>query len=91
MTHTPLLSEINRPDSRMLRSISSGNFQILSSRLDTSYSKQQKDLERWQRKLSNAQAESARKVEKTLNLERIIEEKGQNVMEMHRKRQEQAR
>ena len=48
-------------------------------------------MERWQKKLESAQEETARKVEKTLSLERIIEEKGQNVMEQHRKRQEQAR
>ena len=38
-----------------------------------------------------AQAESARKVEKTLSLERILEEKGQSVLDKHLKRQEQLR
>lgn len=42
------------PNFLLQRSLSSGNFQMINSRLETMYSKQQRDLDRWQKKLANA-------------------------------------
>lgn len=64
---------------------------MINTRLESVKIKQDLDLERWRRKLVNAQADTYKKVEKSLSLELIMEEKGNNVMDKHRKRQEVAR
>jgi len=55
---------------------------ITGSRLGSVQSKQNADLERWRRKLADAQNESAKRVQKTKSMERIYEEKGQSVVDM---------